>query len=187
MENKTRILTTELGLEMGILTREQFAMELPNMGLSGQFVHIHAMKTADLKKGNEGNQVIIVRNNTVQLGTDYGNIVENRAKAEGVEDSVELQGLPDYLERVNPFITRHKTKGTLYMDAHPISAQVSYLLNNEPVELDEVRSMLYAKDLPRKSSKPKTQGDLEKTVQWRRYSLENVMDVTVNGKRIDLL
>ena len=164
-----------------ITTPTAFATELPTMAISGHFAHIISEKVVSLKKGNEGMTVMVRRENTVQLGTDYSKVVNNRADKEGVADTVELQGLPDYLERVNKFITKHRTKGSLYLSALPVSAMVTYYLNGEEVKLDTVRSMMYSKDLPHKSSKPKTQGDLDNAVQWRRYSLDNVVQIATKG------
>jgi len=169
-------------------TPATFAATLPTMEIGGQFAHITSEKVVGLKKGNEGVAVMIRRENTVQLGTSYSKVVKDRAKKEDVADtenvskSVNLHPLPTYLERVNKFVTRHINKGTLYLSAMPVSAKVSYHLDGEAVDLESIRHMMYAKDLPKKSSQPKTQGTLLNAVEWRRYSLDNVVCLNAKGQ-----
>jgi hypothetical protein len=161
-------------------TATEFATAIVNTIGNGRIVHIHSEKTLSLKKGFTAN-VTVVRHNEVQIGCDYAKVVNDRAEREGVADTVELEGLPPWAERVNKHVIRHATKGSLYLNAMPVNTNVSYYLNGELVKLDDVKSMLYSKDLPKKSSKPNTQGELGKVVKWRRYGMDDIVSIKANG------
>lgn len=164
------------------MKKEQFISLVNEKKNHGRIVNIISERACKTKKGVE--DIITVKKTvSVQLGCSYSNIVTNRAKAEGVEDTLNLQNLPDYLTRINKFITQHKTKNTYYLDAMPISGKSQYFVNGEEIDCtDEIKDMVYSGELPRKRENKSggSQGDLKKRVEWRRFSLDNIKSVSIN-------
>jgi hypothetical protein len=115
---------------------------------------------------------------------DYARKVNLQREREGLE--MDFESLPTWAEKVNDIIYRHKTETEkLYMSVFPTSnfgSFVEYFVDGRPATDAE---MAIIKQFTPEKSDSSRQG-VEKTIQIRRPSLNNILLASLGGKRMFL-
>jgi hypothetical protein len=93
-----------------------------------------------------------------RIGIEYDNIAKVKEKRENGSLPSENAGLQDWQEWVNyPYLLKHKSKGTLYLRLYKgtsdkVCPKVEWLLNDEPVAIEDISDFLYASELSKSES-----------------------------------
>lgn len=116
----------------------------------GQFVTVSSEKSVKLKTGQ-----IVLKRSTLQVRVGHNYYAQKSVK-EAIESGEKTaHGLPEYLERINEALVKHKTKETVYLTGQPSGNKPvsEWVMEGKPVSYEEIEPFLYAKD-KKKGSKP---------------------------------
>lgn len=117
----------------------------------------------------------------VNLGVSYENAVNNRREGEGHPGEFKAEALwkgSGALLDGSKVVARHQTTGELYCAFYPKEGKSKvedlWLADGNRVTLEEVQEFLPP---PPKNFKQ----ELQKPVQWRVISIENIKEITISG------
>lgn len=119
----------------------------------GQFGNVLIERPMKVRKGYNDIPVKKTRM-SVRCGLDYDNMTTVKEKRETGELPSQNAGLQNGMEWVAfPYLLKHKEKNKEYLRLYPNWAgktETTYYLNDKQVQLDEIREMLLASELPKK-------------------------------------
>ena len=158
-----KLLNTRGAKMAGILTRTEPRMRKTNNPYAGR--------------------VVKVSNASVTLNFDYEASVNRRLEKEGKEPDFEAkdnwhEAVLNSVGGISP-LSRHKTKGDLYLRAMPRTSNYKYIdkVTGEEIPHDVIAPFL------QKSSAGQNQGT-DDAVKFAVYSLDNVIGIKIDGETL---